>query len=131
VAHSWSGYTGVTVDLTPFARYGDDLNWIAVRADATVREGWWYEGAGIYRHAWLITRPALHIAGDVHGHPVRAADGAWQVPVSVTLGNVADAPAQAGCVPAWRMPEAACCARAVPAPRSWAGPGHRHNDADP
>jgi beta-galactosidase len=64
VAHSWSGYTGVTVDLTPFARYGDDLNWIAVRADATVREGWWYEGAGIYRHAWLITRPALHIAGD-------------------------------------------------------------------
>jgi beta-galactosidase len=96
VAHSWSGYTGVTVDLTPFARYGDDLNWIAVRADATVREGWWYEGAGIYRHAWLITRPALHIAGDgVHGHPVRAADGAWQVPVSVTLGNVADAPAQA------------------------------------
>ncbi|WP_432787933.1 beta-galactosidase GalA [Novosphingobium rhizosphaerae] len=96
VAHSWSGYTGVTIDLTPFARYGDDLNWIAVRADATVREGWWYEGAGIYRHAWLVVRPPLHIAADgVHGHPVQAADGTWQVPITVTLGNLADAPAGA------------------------------------
>lgn len=96
VAHSWSGYTGVTIDLTPFARYGDDLNWIAVRADATVREGWWYEGAGIYRHAWLVTRPPLHIAEQgVHGHPVRQADGTWTVPVSVTLGNIGDAPAAA------------------------------------
>lgn len=96
VAHSWSGYTGLTVDLTPFARYGDDLNWIAVRVDATVREGWWYEGAGIYRHAWLVVRPPLHIVADgVHGHPVQGSDGAWQVPVAVTLGNIADAPADA------------------------------------
>ncbi|WP_260923272.1 beta-galactosidase GalA [Novosphingobium sp. 9] len=93
VAHSWSGYTGTIVDLTPFARYGDDLNWIAVRVDATAREGWWYEGAGLYRHVWLVSRAPVSIATDgVHCHPVQQ-DGAWTVPVSVTLENIETASA--------------------------------------
>jgi beta-galactosidase len=25
-------------------------------------EGWWYEGAGIYRHVWLVKTNPLHIA---------------------------------------------------------------------
>lgn len=91
VAHSWSGYSGIIVDLTPFARYGDELNWIAIRVDATKQEGWWYEGAGMYRHAWLVSRPTAHIATDgVHCDPVQAPDGSWQVPVTVTLGNVGE-----------------------------------------
>ena len=40
-------------DLTDFLNYGGE-NVIAVRVDATNYEGWWYEGAGIYRHAWLL-----------------------------------------------------------------------------
>jgi beta-galactosidase len=37
-------------------------NVLVVRVDASLDEGWFYEGAGIYRHAWLtITAPA-HIA---------------------------------------------------------------------
>jgi beta-galactosidase len=51
VAHNWSAYNSVSVDLTPFARFGDDANVIAIRVDASVMEGWWYEGAGLYRHA--------------------------------------------------------------------------------
>src|SRR6185437_460523 len=33
-----------------------------VRADATMEEGWFYEGAGIYRHVWLTKTAALHMA---------------------------------------------------------------------
>ena len=51
-------------------------------------EGWWYEGAGIYRHAWLVKRSPLHIVTDgVYANPVKAADGQWTIPVEVTLKN--------------------------------------------
>lgn len=47
-----SGYTGFYYDITDFVNYGGE-NVIAVRVDAREREGWWYEGGGIYRHVWL------------------------------------------------------------------------------
>jgi beta-galactosidase len=39
-------------------------NTIAVRVDATKFEGWFYEGAGIYRHVWLEKTSPLAIAPD-------------------------------------------------------------------
>ncbi len=56
-----SGYTGFRFDLTDYLNY-DGPNVIAVRADATMEEGWYYEGAGIYRHVWLTKTAPLHIA---------------------------------------------------------------------
>lgn len=50
------GYTSATYDITPYLNYGYD-NIITVRADATFEEGWFYEGGGIYRHAWLTIGP--------------------------------------------------------------------------
>ena len=47
-----SGYTSASYDIAPYLNYGED-NIVAVRADATFEEGWFYEGAGIYRHVWL------------------------------------------------------------------------------
>ena len=38
------------------------LNVLVVRVDATLDEGWFYEGAGIYRHAWLTKTAPVHIA---------------------------------------------------------------------
>lgn len=94
VAHNWSGYNTITIDVTPFARFGDDLNSIAIRVDADKMEGWWYEGAGLYRHAWLVKRPTSYIVTDgIHADPRRGADGGWTVPVTATLGNAGDAPA--------------------------------------
>lgn len=94
VAHSWSGYTSVVVDMTPFARFGGEENVVAIRVDAQAMEGWWYEGAGLYRHAWLVVRSPVSIATDgVHGDPRRADDGSWSVPVTVTLDSVARASA--------------------------------------
>ncbi|RZM33725.1 MAG: beta-galactosidase, partial [Sphingomonas sp.] len=89
VAHNWSGYTSVYVDITDLARYGDDLNMIVVRVDAQSMEGWWYEGAGLYRHVWLVKRDATYIATDgIHADPRRGPGGAWTVPVTATLGNI-------------------------------------------
>jgi len=89
VAHrNWCGYTSFYIDITPLARYGKDENVIAVRVDADSQEGWWYEGAGIYRHTWLVKRNPVHIATDgVFANPVKQADGRWTIPVEVTLGN--------------------------------------------
>ncbi|MEG3175471.1 beta-galactosidase GalA [Sphingomonas sp. RB3P16] len=90
VAHSWSGYSSVIIDMTPFARFGDEENVIAVRVDADAMEGWWYEGAGIYRHAWLVRRAAVAIATDgVHADPRRTDGDRWQLPVAVSLDSVA------------------------------------------
>src|SRR5450432_1125197 len=47
-----SGYLGFEYNISDYLNYGGE-NVIAVRADATMEEGWFYEGAGIYRHVWL------------------------------------------------------------------------------
>jgi beta-galactosidase len=56
-----SGYTSFSYDITDYLNYGGD-NVVAVRVDATMEEGWYYEGAGIYRHVWLSKTSPLHIA---------------------------------------------------------------------
>lgn len=57
----FSGYTGAIYDITDFIRFGK-TNELVVRVDATQYEGWFYEGAGIYRHAWLIGVDDVHAA---------------------------------------------------------------------
>ncbi len=56
-----SGYYGFEYDITDYLNYNGD-NIISVRVDATMEEGWYYEGAGIYRHVWLIKTNPLHVA---------------------------------------------------------------------
>lgn len=85
---NWCGYTSMYIDVTPYVTYGDRVNTVVVRVDADVQEGWWYEGAGIYRHAWLVKRSPLHVQTDgVFAHPVCRPDGRWELPVEVTLYN--------------------------------------------
>ena len=48
-----SGYIGKTYDVTDVVNYQTE-NTITIRVDATQYEGWFYEGAGIYRHVWLL-----------------------------------------------------------------------------
>ena len=56
-----SGYATQVYDVTEYVNYGGD-NLICVRADATLEEGWFYEGAGIYRDAWLVKTAAVSVA---------------------------------------------------------------------
>jgi beta-galactosidase len=55
-----SGYLGEAYDVTDFINF-DRENVISVRVDASQYEGWFYEGAGIYRHVWLNKYQNLHI----------------------------------------------------------------------
>ena len=56
-----SGYATQLYDITPYIKYGED-NLICVRADATLEEGWFYEGAGIYRDVWLEKSAEVSVA---------------------------------------------------------------------
>ncbi|MGC1376704.1 MAG: beta-galactosidase GalA [Anaerolineales bacterium] len=56
-----SGSTGFSYDVSDYLDYGGD-NVVAVRVDATTEEGWYYEGAGIYRRVWLTKTHPLHVA---------------------------------------------------------------------
>ncbi len=60
-----SGYAGVSYDVSDYLNYGKE-NILVVRVDATQYEGWFYEGAGIYRHTWLNQYAKVHL----DEHPV-------------------------------------------------------------
>ena len=55
-----NGYAPFRFDLTDFLNYGGK-NYLVVRLDASFGDGWFYEGAGIYRHVWLSKTDALHL----------------------------------------------------------------------
>jgi beta-galactosidase len=57
------GYYPFREDITDVVHYGGE-NTISVRVDATESEGWFYEGAGIYRHVWLDKSAPVAIAPD-------------------------------------------------------------------
>lgn len=89
VHRNWCGYTSMYIDATPFLKYGEELNTLAIRVDAESQEGWWYEGAGIYRHTYMVIREPLHIQTDgVFANPVKQDNSSlWKIPVEVSLLN--------------------------------------------
>jgi beta-galactosidase len=54
------GYDPFSFDVTDFATPGG-RNVLLVRVDATESDGWFYEGAGIYRHVWLVKTHPVHV----------------------------------------------------------------------
>ncbi len=62
MARSFSAYTETVFDITDRAHFGESLNTLAVYIKGLATEGWWYEGAGIYRHVKLYVKDNLHIA---------------------------------------------------------------------
>jgi beta-galactosidase len=63
VGHHEGGYNSFRYDITDLAVPGGK-NVVAVRVDASQFEGWFYEGAGIYRHTWLVKTAPVAIAPD-------------------------------------------------------------------
>ena len=87
VKHNDSGYTPFRVELNDFLNTDNKPNTVLVRVDASLGEGWFYEGAGIYRHVWLIKTDPVHIPQ--YGVCVRAkTDGT--VEVTTTVRNHSD-----------------------------------------
>jgi len=54
------GYDPFSFDVSDFAYVGQ-RNVLLVRVDATQSDGWFYEGAGIYRHVWLVKTSPVHV----------------------------------------------------------------------
>ncbi|MDO5293855.1 MAG: beta-galactosidase GalA [bacterium] len=85
---SFSGYNGFTIDMTDMANFGVIPNTIAIKIDATAWEGWWYEGAGIYRNIWLIKKAPVHIAADgVFVKPLHQGKTSWNTEIAVEIEN--------------------------------------------
>ena len=80
-----NGYAPFSFDLTDFLSYGQK-NYIVARVDASFGDGWFYEGAGIYRHVWLTKTDALHLGrweswvrAELHGNTALLTFGAMVV----------------------------------------------------
>ena len=90
VGRSFSAYAPLDIDVTDRAFFGDRTNVIAVYIDGMTTEGWWYEGAGIYRHVRLIVKEPLHIAHDsIFAKPELIEDSGndWRVICEATAEN--------------------------------------------
>lgn len=86
---NFCGYTSFQVDITEFVDYGDRLNQISVYVDTKEFEAWWYEGAGIYRHVWLIKTAPVCV--DTWGTYVDAKlqkDDEWTVNVEADIRSI-------------------------------------------
>ncbi len=87
-ARSESSYNGVRVDVTDMVRFGGAGNVVSILSDNSLPEGWWYEGAGIYRNVYLIACGRVGIEDDtvrIVSQP--GSDGAWRMDVEAQLYN--------------------------------------------
>lgn len=95
LTHHEGGYNGFRCDITDVANY-NGKNVLAVRVDASEFEGWFYEGAGIYRHVWLLkTEPLAALADGIFVYssfPNNLPDGAATIHIKTDLLNSQDLP---------------------------------------
>lgn len=84
--HNFCGYNSFEVDITDYVDFDRD-NILAVYVDSSSYESWAYQGAGIYRHVWLLKTELVSV--DLWGVYVRAKkDGeGWNIEVENTIRN--------------------------------------------
>lgn len=90
MARSFSAYTETAFDISDRAYFDGTPNVLAVRIFGFATEGWWYEGAGIYRHVKLYVKDKLHIAHNgFFAKPVlkSGTKSSWNVELETTLFN--------------------------------------------
>ncbi|MGZ3306348.1 MAG: sugar-binding domain-containing protein, partial [Asticcacaulis sp.] len=87
IGRNGNGYTPFRFDLTDFLVCGGK-NVITVRADASFGDGWFYEGAGLYRHVWLLkTSPVYLERWETTVRPVLDG-GAARIELSSVVANM-------------------------------------------
>jgi beta-galactosidase len=94
------GYTSFCFDLTPYLRFGQAKNVLAVRVDDSKRPNTrWYSGAGIYRHVWLTITDKVHVAHwGVAVSTVQATRASATIAVETVVENETASPADVGLV---------------------------------
>ena len=90
------GYTPFTVDVTPYLYKDNRDNEVLVKVNNAEQPNCrWYSGSGIYRHVWLLTMPALHIAENGVFITTEVASRSAKVNVEVEVQNESDTQRQA------------------------------------
>ena len=87
-----SGYSSFEYNISEYLNYGG-TNVVAVRVDATMEEGWFYEGAGIYRHVWLNKTNQLHVARNGTFVATKLSGNQAIISTHTTVNNDADSSA--------------------------------------
>ncbi|MGA2206984.1 MAG: beta-galactosidase GalA [Terracidiphilus sp.] len=99
-----NAYAPFRFDITDFLAVGAK-NCIVVRADASYGDGWFYEGAGIYRHVWLTKTDPLHL-GKWESY-VRAEVNGSAAALSLGAGVVNDGKSAEAAAVSWQILDAA------------------------
>ena len=87
---SFSAYTETVFNITDRAYFDGRENILSVYIKGLATEGWWYEGAGIYRHVKLYAKDKLHIAHNgIFGKPtlIEGTKNSWYVDIETTVEN--------------------------------------------
>lgn len=90
MARSFSAYTETVFDISERAFFDGRANVLAVHINGLETEGWWYEGAGIYRHVRLYAKNKLHIAHNgIFAKPTlkKGTKNSWNVELETTVEN--------------------------------------------
>ena len=86
-----SMYNSFYADITPYLLDGENVNTISVHIENPRIEGWWYEGAGIYRSVYLIITDKIAIdQWGIWVNPQKNEDKSWNVPVESTIYSICE-----------------------------------------
>lgn len=90
IGETKSSYCEYNFDITDYVYNDERLNVLAVHINGDSYEGWWYEGAGIYRHVKLFEKELVHIAhNSIYAKPVikENSKNDWNVELSLEIEN--------------------------------------------
>lgn len=89
VSRSFSAYSETLIDITDYVNFGKNAtNVVAVHIDGKKNEGWWYEGAGIYRHVKLYAKDSVHIVHNgVFVRSKKTDEKRWITEIAIELEN--------------------------------------------
>jgi len=86
------GYTAFRLDITKALHYGG-ANSLTVKVRNEGATSRWYPGSGIYRHVWMETTPAVHVAlWGTYIRTTRADTAVATINIRTTLQNTQTAP---------------------------------------
>ena len=86
VGTNFSGYLGNSYDVSDYMNFENE-NVIVIRVDATQNEGWFYEGAGSYRHVWLNITEKVFIPENGVYITTQLKDKTASVSIETTIEN--------------------------------------------
>lgn len=83
-ARNFSGYNRFSCEIASYLLPGKE-NMIVLYVDGTIWEGWWYEGAGLYRPVYIEFRETEHFdAADCFIRSVEC-EGGWEIAADLNV----------------------------------------------